>query len=122
MTRVCIFCRSKNYNRSCVKCIEGFRDWIFESIIFKESIPKGIILVSIGCIFYNCDQYKFTPIRRRVSINEWPGFYCGSGKWKIPQIKVEYEGDVNMQNGCDIISNILEENGIDLYNDIQMQN
>jgi hypothetical protein len=122
MTKACIFCRSK-INRSCVKCIEGFRDWIFDSFVFKESIPRGVILVSIGCIIYSCDQYNnFAHIRRRTYMRGWPGFYCGNNQWKIPNLRIIYEGDMNMQNGCDIISDLLEENGIDLYNDIQMQN
>jgi hypothetical protein len=121
--RSCAFCRTKIYNQTCVKCIQGFRDWVFKSIVFTNDniMNKGMMLLAIGNILNVCGDAEYNHIKRRTPIKQWPGFYCGNGKWKIPDVRVTCSEEINIYNGVTILRKLLEENGIYLYNNIQIE-
>lgn len=122
----CIFCRSpvKSYyglcSDTCSSCRNDFPTWVYQNTSFASDRQKfGFDKSACDlCNTNNKTHHKF--ILSNNQCNKWPGFYCGENKWIIPKLTIrETTKEVTRENCSQLLLELLEANGIHIYEEIQ---
>ncbi len=113
----CIFCRRpQRYEYYCLVCISGFSTWVEKNANIDEYLAASKLC-------YNDEKMIKNPfIKRDIDFyDKWSGFYIGDNKWEIYDVKMKTNRAVTFENSREVLEELLNENGIDIYAEIQLK-
>ena len=120
----CVFCdRTSDLGFTCAICRPGFEKWVKEN----TNIRATNIFDNTEMEAYSMNPTKKPNLRKiypRTPLNQWPGFYFGNNMWMIPLFHQNIlfrknEDEITFDDCADSLLQLLEENGIDLYKEVQ---
>jgi hypothetical protein len=118
----CMFCRRPQmYIDVCLECKSGFENWVEK---YTDIIEKSHCYITVHRLCSNENKivnHKFIIHPAEPIFYKWPGFYCGEKKWIIPEFtnKLCSSKEITYGNSSDLLLELLETNGIHIYNEIQ---
>ena len=119
----CMFCRrpQKMYSNVCSICKSGFEKWV-STYTNVENKQKFGYNRGYHELLHSLSHLKFEFIGNKTKGwgYTWPGFYCGNGRWFLPDEKMITTEEITRDNIGIVLQQLLEANGIFITKEIQM--
>ncbi len=113
----CIFCRRVHHGGyCCYSCSDGFYKWVMRNTNIDENL-------AVHKLCHNNRKIVSLPFinKNKNLFHGWPGFYVGNDEWIKPDMKMKTNKVVTFDNNHEVLEELLNENGIDIYAEIQLK-